>query len=368
MIPIQRGGLESEWDELPRTTQESIPLVSKLGGRYLWIDSLYIVQDSNSSWELNAKSMYLVYGNAHFTICPADGDADTGLRAVDGVLRTIEPDRNYGRPVDVMMSTPASAPFQENTPRPRATLSFPTPIGGARDEASLLPLTAECVLGVCLLISGPTEAVIQDSPWDRRGWTFQERLLSGSCLIFAEGHVYFQCRSAGMSQHIFTGGSGANSWSLDWTNSPLRTLGELRRRGFWFYMKCVQLYTGRYMTKPKDVLTAFQGASWLLEEGLKAPLLHGLPSSHFDLALQWILLWNLTAETKKYAISTSGGRCHSGFLQYTGQPGKLYLPTRGGVLWGKGIPQLVLGWMDGREGRVPAFHGGRVPPKCAGIA
>lgn len=34
-------------------------LVRAIGQRYLWVDSLCIVQDSTSSWELNAKAMHL---------------------------------------------------------------------------------------------------------------------------------------------------------------------------------------------------------------------------------------------------------------------------------------------------------------------
>ncbi|GAB1316997.1 hypothetical protein MFIFM68171_07207 [Madurella fahalii] len=320
------GGLEKEWDKLPRTIQDSILLVSRLGERYIWIDSLCIVQDSNSSWELNAKAMHLVYGNAHFTICAADGDAETGLRAIDPVLRTSEPGSlrsSGGRTV----SMPASSSLPSaSRSRHRSSSPFPLGVGingssptmsksahfplsqaaaelrkqqRAADAANHPPLAAMRLPGIQLLVTRPAEAVIQDSPWNQRGWTFQERLLSRRCLIFAEGHVYFQCRSAVISQHIFTDGGGANGWSLDWTNSPLRTLGELRRRAFWFYMKCIRLYTGRDLSKPKDILTAFQGAAWLLEDRMKAPLFYGLPSSHFDLALLWMPLQKLERRRQK---------------------------------------------------------------------
>ncbi|KAK3689421.1 heterokaryon incompatibility protein-domain-containing protein [Podospora appendiculata] len=284
MLRIQHGGLEKAWDRLPRTIQDAILLISRLGERYVWIDSLCIVQDSNSSWELNAKAMHLVYGNAHFTICAADGDAEAGLRAVDPILR---------------LST-ANAP-RMTTDEIREKLR-------ATEDTHLPPLTAECLPGVRLLVSRPPEAVIQDSPWSQRGWTFQERLLSRRCLIFAEGQVYFQCRSTVISQHIFTDGS-ANGWSLDWTNSPLRTLGELRRRAFWFYMKCIQLYTGRELTKPKDILTAFQGTGWLLQQQMSAPLFYGLPSSHFDLALLWMPLKKLDRRRQKTAHRSSAAPC-----------------------------------------------------------
>ncbi|KAI0017901.1 hypothetical protein F4780DRAFT_753673 [Xylariomycetidae sp. FL0641] len=137
------------------------------------------------------------------------------------------------------------------------------------------------------------------------------------CLIFAEGRVYFQCRSAVMSLDTFAD-EDLDVWSRDWINSPLRTLGELERRAFWFYMKCVRLYTGRSLTKPKDVLAAFQGIPWLLEQHLNAPLLNGLPTSHFDLALLWTPLQRLERRKQKghgRDCPVSGGNASQGSCQ-----------------------------------------------------
>jgi hypothetical protein len=55
-------------------------------------------------------------------------------------------------------------------------------------------------------------------------------------------------------------------------------------------MKSIPLYTGRKLPKSGDILAAFEGVSWLLEQQLNAPLLYGLPTSQFDLALLWMPL------------------------------------------------------------------------------
>jgi hypothetical protein len=306
MKRIGERGLDKAWDRLPRTIQDVFHLVRRLGERYLWIDSLCIVQDSISSWELNAKAMHLVYGHAHFTICAADGDAETGLMAVGRTLRSsaaglhgsLTPSLRSGIGSGSRHSGSRTSSISGSGYPRRKVSSSSTSMAAAdrqvrffdMDEEQQASLTAELLPGIELLVSRPPESVIQDSVWSQRGWTFQERLLSRRCLVFAEGQVYFQCRTAVMSQDILNDGDDTNTWSLDWANSPLRTLGELRRKAFWFYMKCVGLYTGRRLTKPKDVLTAFQGTSWLLQKHLNAPLLYGLPTSHFDLALLWMPL------------------------------------------------------------------------------
>lgn len=367
MTHIQHGGLETAWGKLPRTIQEAILLVSRLGERYIWIDSLCIVQDSTSSWELNAKSMHLVYGNAHFTICAADGDAEAGLRAVSPLLRMFKSGSRPKRSSAGFSSSPPAVSPAHHHPRP------PSPIpssrlghrsnhgmhtdearGGPRppEEVASLPLRAECLPGVRLLVLRPPESVIQQSVWNQRGWTFQERLLSRRCLIFAEGQVFFQCKSTVMSQQIFTDG-GVNGWSLDWTNSPLRTLGELQRRAFWFYMKCVPLYTGRDLTKPKDILTAFQGTAWLLQQRMNAPLFYGLPSSHFDLALLWTPRGRLDRRMHRRSHRTSTSPCSQDEMgncnckvEEEGYGGKEF-PSWSWCGWAGGQAEYTSGMIDG---------------------
>ncbi|KAJ5632960.1 hypothetical protein N7490_009299 [Penicillium lividum] len=263
MTHILHGGLETAWEKLPRTIQDAFLIVSRLGYRYLWIDSLCIVQDSKSSWQLNASAMHLVYGNAEFTICAADGeDSSVGLRAAKPVLRTM-------RPV-------------ESAREAMASVSDPEIL----DEFDSQPMNAECGPGIRLMVSRPLEAVVSDSVWSKRAWTFQERILSRRCLIFAEGRVYWQCRAIGISQDIYTDGS-SKGLSLDPITSPLRTLQELQSRPLWSYMSYVSMYTGRLLTKERDALAAFRGVSWLLERYMDTTFLFGLPASHFDLALLW---------------------------------------------------------------------------------
>ncbi|KAJ0364276.1 hypothetical protein COL26b_012558 [Colletotrichum chrysophilum] len=238
MLHRMHGGLEDVLLRLPKAIQDAIDLVRRLGFKYMWIDRLCIVQNSSRSWKLNAFNMDLIYGNAALTICAADGDASIGLRAMRPSTRNT---KQYKRMIN---------PHLE------------------------------------LMVTRPPEIYIRSSEWNERAWTFQERLLSRRCLIFTNGRVYFQCRSTGMSEDIFGDQKGAG-WSLDLVDAPMQMFRQLDDRAFWVYMKCVELYTERKLTQAKDIQAAFSGMANMMEERMNAPFIHGLPSSHFDLALLW---------------------------------------------------------------------------------
>ncbi|KAF4627048.1 hypothetical protein G7Y89_g11109 [Cudoniella acicularis] len=68
------------FSQLPLTFQEAIKLVRQLGQRYIWIDSLCIIQGSTADWEKEARTMWEVYSNSYFNIsATASIDGSQGL-------------------------------------------------------------------------------------------------------------------------------------------------------------------------------------------------------------------------------------------------------------------------------------------------
>ncbi|KAH7349040.1 heterokaryon incompatibility protein-domain-containing protein, partial [Pyrenochaeta sp. MPI-SDFR-AT-0127] len=53
---------------LSKTFMDAIHVVRALGVRYLWIDSVCIIQDSPKDWSEQAPQMATIYGNAYCTI------------------------------------------------------------------------------------------------------------------------------------------------------------------------------------------------------------------------------------------------------------------------------------------------------------
>lgn len=256
---LKPGGIRNVRGQIPRTIRDAIDLVGGLGERYLWVDALCIIQDSTRSWDLNAKVMDSVYGNAYLTICAADGDnSHAGLKRLH--------------------SPPQKSERQDT---------------GRRHEQNIVQYNQE----FSLMTTQPAENYISGSAWNKRGWTFQERLLSRRNLIFAANQVFFQCRCTARSVDIFTEHESVG-WSLGFKDSPLLMLRQLSTNPLLVYKKSLELYMVRKLSKEKDILAAFTGLGNLVCDALGGNLVFGLPSSHFD----WALLW----ESRDAAIERTG--------------------------------------------------------------
>jgi hypothetical protein len=87
----QPGGLSAILKQLPRTIQDAILVTRQLGHRYLWIDSLCIVQDDVEFKSKIIDKMDLVYENAFMTLIAASGsDSNSGLPGIGTSPRASE--------------------------------------------------------------------------------------------------------------------------------------------------------------------------------------------------------------------------------------------------------------------------------------
>ena len=65
---------------LPPTYRDAVMVCGWLGIRYLWIDSLCILQDSEDDWKIQSFQMRSVFKNAYLTIAAAHGSTcQTGI-------------------------------------------------------------------------------------------------------------------------------------------------------------------------------------------------------------------------------------------------------------------------------------------------
>ena len=77
---IRRHSFELPMSELSKTFQDAIELTRKLGIRYLWIDSICILQDDKADWLRESQMMGQYYGESYCTIAATGGaDGSQGL-------------------------------------------------------------------------------------------------------------------------------------------------------------------------------------------------------------------------------------------------------------------------------------------------
>lgn len=57
-----------DWAKIPKTFQDAIIFTRELGLRYLWIDSLCIIQEDNDDWLHEGAMMAKIYSNSTITI------------------------------------------------------------------------------------------------------------------------------------------------------------------------------------------------------------------------------------------------------------------------------------------------------------
>lgn len=196
--------------DLPTTFRDAVSLTRSLNIRYLWIDSLCIIQDDRQDWRIESSRMCDMYSNAYLMIAAtlASDDSQGFLRHHQSKLACI--DLIY--------------PDQE-------TIRFFL----QPDKASNGYYSDSC-----------------DGPLHSRAWTLQERLLSRRVLGFASNQMYWECRG-----HKLQKESGYRSTPPGHLKllRPFKVDEDLMR--LWHGL--VEEYSGRNLSDPRDKLVALEG-------------------------------------------------------------------------------------------------------------
>lgn len=250
-------------DDLSKTFQDAVEATRKLGFRYIWIDSLCIVQDDGPDWEKEAAQMCKIYQKAALTIAAAHAPGgDVGcFKERDGILQ-----------LPVILDFPISEDHQ-NVPPVRALFT-----SYGRSEG----------------LGGP------EPPLYGRAWVLQEQILSPRMLIFDGPQLRWEClcmhgseRSpqGGMSRHIghhktIRSGIMDDTDFFSWAqhfDSP--SLAARAKHQEWCY--AIMDYTHRGMTKPSDRLVAIAGIAQAVQANTANAYLAGLWRDQLWLGLLW---------------------------------------------------------------------------------
>ncbi|KFY28132.1 hypothetical protein V491_00621 [Pseudogymnoascus sp. VKM F-3775] len=147
-----------EFSTMPNTFKDAVTITRMLGYRYLWIDSLCILQDSQEDWEIASVKMGDIYKDSALTIAAA-----------------ISTDSS-GNLIHVYEAPPV--PILHNSLRINASADSRRPMSIRRKEK-----------GEDELLDG-----IVKSHLATRGWALQERYLSERILYYGKRQLYWECR------------------------------------------------------------------------------------------------------------------------------------------------------------------------------
>ena len=237
---------------MPKTFKDAVFITRKLGVRYLWIDSLCIIQDSPSDWEMESANMGSVYKNAFVTI------AASGARNDDqGCLFERRP----------------ACQLPYNIVHP----SHGTIVG----SIWVRPWLAH----------GYED--IDFSPLSPRGWVTQERLLPSRILHFGTHQVYWECRSEKDKEdphHAVTvlgaiTNPSASEFSQFSSLNPKSTEEKTRLLGLWYQV--VNEYSPKLLTKGTDKLPAISGLAEQYQKATGDTYCAGLWKADLIYGLSW---------------------------------------------------------------------------------
>lgn len=263
------------WTSLSRTFQDAIMLTWRLGFRYIWIDSLCILQDSKEDWEYHASRMAQIYSNSQLTIS-ASGGADSSHGCFSSRLQE-----------------PYILQSLDSRPIFHPPLWTPKELEGKDRDG--------CVRRFQVTLK-PRHGLYQDrrpsEPLLKRAWVFQEQILSPRIVHFASGELYFECKS-----HLTCECSGwslrseSHQWETRWRKAHAVLLGqestvpknyftpETRKKIFDFeaYRAMIETYTELDITEELDRLPALSGVTF----GRKDEYLAGIWKSMLIESLHW---------------------------------------------------------------------------------
>ncbi|KXX77881.1 Heterokaryon incompatibility protein 6, OR allele [Madurella mycetomatis] len=234
---------------VPLTIRDAMRVVREIGMRYLWVDSLCIVQDDVPEENTkHIKSMDVVYSAADLVIVAASSlNANAGIPGLDPGSRGFR------------------QPIEEISP------------------------------GFRLAYKSRWQDGFELTKYNTRGWAYQEFHFATRSLIFVDGRVVFRCEGTDVwEEHLFEtpeeirGSKDFGGGSFDGDD-----IGETEG--------IIQTYSQREFSFQTDVYNAFAGVSRQIVVRLDTDFCHGLPTIYFD----WFLLWGALTNQTRRALAPS---------------------------------------------------------------
>jgi hypothetical protein len=285
ILKTTKGNLGSlmrriEWTALSKTFQDVIELCRKLGVRYVWIDSLCIVQDDDRDWEREALNMAQIYEHAFVVVSAA--------AARDGSVGLFGP----RKPVQILASNDTETTMTVRTTgsqyryivRPSPEESDQEIKYVVRDMARHAQWDPRENMA---LISGDF------NPLNSRAWAFQERLLATRIVHFADHEMIWECHEGQRCECTQLDGHDSRPYLERDTLEVKQRFSEITRTSdthaspFFTWANVIELYNQRALTFEKDRLPALVGAAAKMQNTKTGTYVAGLFLGEFPRCLLW---------------------------------------------------------------------------------
>lgn len=241
---------------LPQTFQDAVIVTRKLGKRYLWIDSLCIIQygDNFEDWKKEAKRMEAVFRNAYCTIAATSAEDST-----KGFLR--RPPAQHPGLQFIKVHSSSQGPIYIST------------IGDNFHED------------------------IENGVLNQRAWVLQERSLSRRTIHFSVNQAYWECGD-GVRCETLTHMRNSKALFLGDANFPKSLNLRSSQDHIQLFQSLFTTYSQLGITKSTDKPVAISGLEQRLASTFGTRCSYGV----FEKYLHRSLLWQRSGSTRMNQI------------------------------------------------------------------
>ncbi|RMZ67328.1 nima-interacting [Pyrenophora seminiperda CCB06] len=306
-----------EFDVLPRTFQEAVQITAAVGFRYLWIDSLCIIQDDHADWQRESAKMAAIFHKGTITLTAT---------SAENVHQGCGLNTTYGE-----------------------TTRFFSPHGVGPDFA---------VRELDSIRDKPAiDVKLRHAPVNRRAWILQEKMLSRRILHAMDSQFVWECDMVTESEDglLYRQKTPAlidesrdhfdkcSSNSQKFYSGVGAHFGVYESDYKWW--QCVSDYSTRSLTFPTDCYAALAGIVQFHKEKTGDVPVVGLWERHLAINLGWVVHRERREHTTPLGNATSR---RPSWTWMSFQHGSVYI-------WDP-IPYVDIKKMGSREGNLGIIY------------
>lgn len=276
---LEQRKLEVQWPQLSKTFQDAISITRALGIRYIWIDSLCIIQDDKEDWERESAKMAEIYSCSYLNLAAtgsADGDGGCFFNRSALSGKSLYP-----------------VEFHE----------IKHESGGRSSSIFARRLLSDAHIHFTNLEPPNTEQMLGSAPLLTRAWVLQERFLTARTLHCHAAELVWECKESLLCEC-----GGVDDDSIQANTRLKSTCAEafagqktVKQMGnLWFDI--ISLYSRLKLSNESDRLPALSGLAKRFSDVFLGSYLGGLWEIDLPQALLWQACPSLYGNTSRTAL------------------------------------------------------------------